>query len=69
MKAISRKELISKLRALGFEGPMRTGDHYFMHRGSIFMRIPGNEKPEVSAELQQALLSQLEIETPVWKLA
>jgi len=69
MKAISRKDLIRKLRALGFEGPIRTGDHYFMHRGSIFVRIPGNEKPEVSADLQLALLSQLEIETTVWKLA
>ena len=69
MKVISRKELIRKLRELGFEGPKKTGAHLFMHKGSMYMRMPGTEQPEISVGLQQALLHQLEIDIPVWELA
>lgn len=41
----------------------------FMHRGSMYIRVPGGESPKVSADLQEALLRQLEIDLPVWELA
>jgi len=38
---ISRKELISKLKALDFEGPFRATKHQYMikktHRGQVFI--------------------------------
>lgn len=35
-RAIARRELIRKFRALGFDGPR----HQFMRRGSLKVRIP-----------------------------
>ena len=67
IKAISRNEFIRKFRVLGFESPKRMGAHLFMRRGDIYIRIP--ESLMVPAELQQALLRQLEIDRPVWEMA
>lgn len=69
MKSIPRKELIRKFQMLGFEGPRRTGAHMFMRRGGIYVRIPGSENVKISAEIQRALLRQLEIDSLVWQMA
>lgn len=69
IKAIPRRDLIRKLRALGFESPRRAGAHLFMRRGGMYIRVPGPEDPQVSVELQRALLRQLEIDMPVWEMA
>jgi len=37
---ISRKELISKLKALGFEGPFRATRHQYMIKGKHKIFIP-----------------------------
>jgi hypothetical protein len=36
MSPISRRELIRKFRALGFEGPISGGRHSFMQAGITF---------------------------------
>ena len=37
---ISRKELISKLKALGFEGPFRATRHQYLIKGNYKIFIP-----------------------------
>lgn len=37
---ISRRELVAKLRAAGFEGPYSRGKHQFMVRQGLRVRIP-----------------------------
>lgn len=69
MSSITRMEFIRKFRALGFDGPKRTGSHLFMHRGSMYVRAPGVDSPLVSPGVQRALLRQLEIDEVVWEMA
>jgi hypothetical protein len=37
---ISRRKLIKKFRALGFNGPYSGGRHQFMAKGDLKVRIP-----------------------------
>lgn len=69
LKTITRKEFVRKFRALGFEGPKKSGAYLFMRRGAIYLRLPEAEILQVSIGLQQALLKQLEIDLPVWERA
>jgi hypothetical protein len=39
---VSRRELIRKLKALGFEGPFPGGKHDWMRRGRLRLTIPNS---------------------------
>jgi hypothetical protein len=43
-KAISRKELIRRLRNLGFTGPVSGSRHQFVQKGELKVRIPNPHK-------------------------
>lgn len=40
MGPIARRDLIARLRALGFEGPFSGGRHLFMKKGQLKVRVP-----------------------------
>jgi len=40
LKPASRRELVRKLRKLGFEGPFAGGKHQWMRRGTLRVTIP-----------------------------
>nr|BAL56252.1 YcfA family protein [uncultured Acetothermia bacterium]BAL59007.1 YcfA family protein [Candidatus Acetothermum autotrophicum] len=69
MKAISRRELIRKLRALGFEGPFSGGKHSFMKKGRLKLRIPNPHHQDISVSLLKRLLRQAGIATKEWEQA
>ena len=56
--SISRRELIRKLRALGFEGPLSGGRHQFMKRSSLKVRIPNPHQSDISLSLLARILGQ-----------
>ena len=60
---ISRKELISKLKALGFEGPFRATRHQYMIKGKhkIFVPNPHGGK-DIGIPLIKKIMRQLGIE-------
>ena len=49
--AVSRKNLIKRLRSLGFKGPYSGGKHQFMTRGDLKVRVPILTAPEKSVSL------------------
>ena len=53
---ISRRELVRRFRALGFEGPFSGGRHQFMVRGQKKIRIPN---PHGSTDIQPSLISEI----------
>jgi len=59
---ISRKELISKLKALGFEGPFRATRHQYMIKGKhkIFIPNPHGGK-DIGIPLLKKIINQLGI--------
>ena len=59
---ISRKELISKLKALGFEGPFRATKHQYMIKGKhkIFIPNPHGGK-DIGIPLLKKIIKQIGI--------
>jgi predicted RNA binding protein YcfA (HicA-like mRNA interferase family) len=63
---ISRRELVQRLRELGFEGPFTGGRHEFMVRGSIRLILPNPHRQEISVDLLSRILRQAGIERDEW---
>ena len=53
---LSRRQLIQKMRLLGFHGPYSGGKHQFMAKETLKVRIP---KPHKTNEVSEALLSEI----------
>jgi len=66
LRAISRKDLIKRLAALGFEGPYAGGKHSFMVRSSTKVWIPNPHGGQISVGLLARLLKQAGISKEDW---
>jgi len=64
LKPVSRRELIRRFHALGFEGPLSGGKHAFMRKGPFTVRIPNPHGSDIAAGLLREILRQANI-TPV----
>jgi predicted RNA binding protein YcfA (HicA-like mRNA interferase family) len=64
--AISRKELISKFKALGYSGPFSGGKHQFMTKGRQKIRIPNPHTGDISVSLLREILRQAGISSQEW---
>ena len=64
---ISRQDLIRYLRVLGFDGPYSGGNHQFMVRGDVTVRIPNPHRGDISTELLVRLLRQAGISRTAWE--
>ncbi len=69
MKPISRRDLIRKFRALGFDGPISGGRHEFMQRGKLKVHIPGEHRRDISIPLQREIIRQAAITAQEWESA
>lgn len=69
LKPLSRRELVRKFLALGFQGPFSGGKHQFMKRGSLKCRIPNPHAGDISVELLRRILRQAEIPEHEWERA
>jgi len=58
MNPVNRRELIQRLRKLGFKGPFSGGRHSFMMRGQLKLRIPNPHKEDISVGLLKEILRQ-----------
>ena len=63
---VSRRELIQRLRQLGFEGPYIGGRHVFMLRGDRRLIIPNPHRSEISVDLLRRILRQAELSPEKW---
>ncbi|BCP96990.1 hypothetical protein TthHB5008_00930 [Thermus thermophilus] len=66
LRPVSRRELVARLKALGFSGPYTGGRHRFMVRGSIRLVLPNPHRGEIGVDLLKRILRQAGIEEEEW---
>jgi predicted RNA binding protein YcfA (HicA-like mRNA interferase family) len=64
---IKRRELITRLKRLGFEGPYSGGKHEFMVRGDLVLTIPNPHRGEIGVALLSVILRQAGITRKTWE--
>lgn len=64
---IKRKDLIHYLRQLGFDGPLSGGNHEYMQKDRLKVRIPNPHKSDIGRGLLTEILKQANIEKSVWE--
>jgi predicted RNA binding protein YcfA (HicA-like mRNA interferase family) len=65
--SISRRELIRKFKALGFNGPFSGGKHQFMIKSQKKIRIPNpHGKKDINVSLVNEILKQAGISRDEW---
>lgn len=63
---VSWRNLVTRLRELGFEGPFSAGKHFFMTKGDLVLTIPNPHKDKISVDLLQRILKQAHISREEW---
>ena len=63
---IKRKDLINYLRQLGFDGPYSGGNHQFMKKDALKIRLPNPHQSEIGRDLLVRILKQGNIEKTTW---
>ncbi len=66
---VSRRELIQRLRRLGFEGPFTGGRHEFMVRREVRVVVPNPHRQEISTDLLVRILRQAGVSREEWLAA
>jgi len=66
LSAVPRRDLLSRLKQLGFEGPYTGGHHEFMVRGSLRLVIPNPHRQDVGVDLLVRILRQAGITREEW---
>lgn len=64
---IKRKDLISYLRLLGFEGPFSGKRHQVMVRRNLKLPIPNPHQGDISKGLLLAILKEAKISREEWE--
>jgi predicted RNA binding protein YcfA (HicA-like mRNA interferase family) len=63
---ISRRDLVRRLRELGFDGPYAGGRHQFMTRGQRRLILPNPHQTAIGIDLLVRLLRQAGISREEW---
>ncbi len=66
LSPVSRRELVRKLRELGFEGPFPGGKHEWMRRGGLRVTIPNPHGGAIDPGLIRRILRQAGISVDEW---
>lgn len=64
---IKRRDLIRALKLLGFDGPFTGGNHQYMSKGELKVRIPNPHKGDISVGLLARVLNQAGISREEWE--
>ncbi len=64
---LKRKDLIYYLRQLGFDGPYSGGNHQFMVKENLTLRIPNPHHSDIGESLLVRLLKQARIDRADWE--
>lgn len=63
---VSWRELIIRLRLLGFTGPYEGGKHPYMVKGETVLTIPNPHRREIGVDLLNRLLRQAKVSREEW---
>ena len=66
LSAVSRRDLLRRLKQLGFEGPYTGGRHEFMARGSTRLAVPNPHRQEIGVDLLVRILRQAGVTREEW---
>lgn len=66
LRPVSRVQLISRLRELGFEGPFTGGRHEFMRRRGGRIVLPNPHRREIGVALLARILRQASVSRREW---
>lgn len=66
LAAVSRRDLLRRLKQLGFEGPYSGGRHEFVVRGSTRLILPNPHRQEVGVDLLVRILRQAGVTREEW---
>ena len=66
LSAVSIRDLLSRLKQLGFEGPYTGGRHEFMVRGSTRLVLPNPHRQDVGVDLLIRILRQAGVTRDEW---
>lgn len=69
LSPVSFNELVRKLKALGFEGPISGGKHLFMIKGDVRLNISNPHRRDIAVNLLKRILSQAGIQRDEWDRA
>ncbi|HEV8289523.1 MAG TPA: type II toxin-antitoxin system HicA family toxin [Candidatus Norongarragalinales archaeon] len=61
------RELVARLRELGFEGPITGGRHPYMVKKDLVLTIPNPHSSEISTDLLVKILRQAGISREEWQ--
>jgi predicted RNA binding protein YcfA (HicA-like mRNA interferase family) len=64
---VSRRELVRRLKKIGFEGPYVGGRHEFMLRGDRRLILPNPHRTDISTDLLARILRQAGIKWEEWQ--
>ena len=64
---ISRRNLLRRLKQLGFDGPYSGGRHQFVVRGDVRLILPNPHRQDVSVSLLTRLLTQAGVTREEWE--
>lgn len=62
-----RHDLVRHLRATGFDGPHSGGQHQYMVKGMIKLRIPNPHEGDIAVDLLARILRQAGISRTEWE--
>ncbi len=63
---VSRRELVRRLRDLGFDGPFSGGRHQFMVRDGLRLVLPNPHRGEIGVALLRRILRHAGIDPREW---
>ena len=66
LNPLSRRELVRKLKALGFEGPFPGGRPQWMRRGNLRLTIPNPHPGAIDPGLIRRILRQAGLTLDEW---
>lgn len=63
---VSWRELVKRLRALGFDGPYQVGPHPYMVKGDLSLTIPNDHGKDIGTDLLARILRQAGVSRDEW---
>jgi predicted RNA binding protein YcfA (HicA-like mRNA interferase family) len=69
LSPVSFNELVRKLKALGFGGPVSGGKHLFMLKGDVRLNISNPHRQDIGVDLLKRILNQAGIQRDEWDRA
>ncbi len=66
LRPVSRREMVRKLKVLGFDGPFPGGKHEWMRRGGLRVTIPNPHGGVIDPGLIRRILRQAGISIEDW---